>query len=111
VKTDVNNLTTAHDTLFDNLRPVSYKYIDGDSKRTHVGFIAQEVEKGLQTAGIDNADFAGLCIGKDENSTYALRYEEFIPLNTAQIQKLKKQVAEQDARIAELENLVKELKT
>ena len=111
VKTDVNDLTSAHDTLFDNLRPVSYKYINGDSKRTHVGFIAQEVEKGLQTAGIDNADFAGLCIGKDEDSTYALRYEEFIPLNTAQIQKLKKQIAAQDARIKELERIVKELKT
>lgn len=111
VKMNVETLPPAYEALFDNLRPVSYKYINGDSKRTHVGFIAQEVETGLNKANISTADFAGLCIGKDENNTYALRYEEFIPLNTAQIQKLKKQVAEQDARITELENLVKELKT
>ena len=31
--------------LFDRLRPVTYKFIDGTSNRTHMGMIAQEIVK------------------------------------------------------------------
>jgi hypothetical protein len=99
LKNDVANISEKYETFFDGLSPVSFKYNDGSSDRKHLGFIAQDVETSLQKAGISTKDFAGICIGKDENQIYALRYEEFIPLNTYEIQKLK-------ARVLELEELV-----
>ncbi|QNM06085.1 DUF859 family phage minor structural protein [Qiania dongpingensis] len=77
-----------------SLAPASYKYIDGDSGRTHKGLIAQDVENSLSELGLTSMDFAGLIKSpvyetiKDENGveqptdivkdyTYALRYEEF----------------------------------
>jgi hypothetical protein len=60
------------------------------------------VEDSLPLAQIDTKDFAGICMPKDEDKFYSLRYTEFIPLNTHQIQKLKN-------RVSELEDIVKRL--
>jgi hypothetical protein len=78
--------------LFDHLRPVHYVF--RKRKRTHLGFIAQDVEQAMQECGIDSKDFAGLII--DEHGGYGLRYEEFTALLTAKVQ-------EQDKKIKELE--------
>lgn len=109
IKNSIADLSSKYDDFFSTLRPASFKYNNGDSGRTHTGFIAQEVEESLLEAGLSTQDFAGLCIGKNDERTYALRYEEFIALNTSQIQKLKKRVTEQETRIEELERIVKEL--
>ncbi len=100
------------DTLFNKLKPIRYKYNAGTSNRYHIGYIAQEVESAISQSQLTEKD-AALVIDipdhdKDgnllESSTKYLRYEEFIALNTWQIQKSK-------ARIAELENTVAELTT
>lgn len=103
-KKEIKPIEEKFDIFFNELKPVSFKYINGESDRNHLGFIAQDIETSLSDAGIDTKDFAGICIGNDENKTYTLRYEEFIPLNTLEIQKLKK-------RVTELEEIVNELKT
>ena len=71
----------------------------------HSGFISQQVEESLTKAAISTQDFAGFVKINTNltNEIYALRYEEFIALNTWQIQKLK-------TRVAELENEIKEIK-
>ena len=105
-KHEIANLSSKYSVLFDNLRPVTYKYNDGTSNRLHTGFIAQEVNDALNTSEISTQDFAGLIIDKpntDEEAWY-LRYEEFVALNTWEIQKLKK-------KAIDLENTVAELKT
>ena len=104
-KNTINPLSDIYSVLFDNLRPVTYKYNDGTSNRLHTGFIAQEVYKALQIAGINSQDFAGLVIPNEntDDEFWTLRYEEFIALNTWQIQKLK-------TRVTELENEIKEIK-
>lgn len=111
LKNNITELSAEYETVFDSLKPKSFKYNNGESGRTHLGFIAQDVEASIMSAGLTTTDFAGICIGKDKNATYALRYEEFIPLNTAQIQKLKKRVSDQEARITQLEEIIKNLKT
>lgn len=102
-KHSIEPLSESYEEFFDGLEPVSFIYEKADSNRRHVGFIAQDVEQSLLRAGISLQDFAGVCIGSDEDKTYGLRYEEFIAINTLQIQKLK-------ARVAELEKEIKELK-
>lgn len=101
LKNSIEVLPSEYENIIDYLRPVRYKYNDGTSNRYHTGFIAQEVSEALNASNVASKDFAGLVIsnqgGTDE--MWALRYEEFIALNTAAIQKLK-------TRITELENVV-----
>ena len=103
--------------FFEKLRPVSYKLKSGfddaeNHDRLHYGFIAQEVEQAMAECDISAMEFGGLCKDKEvvlaktlnEDGTesvaskeigadiYSLRYQEFIALNTAAIQALKREV-------------------
>ena len=105
-KHDISNIAGAYEVLFDSLVPRIYKYDDGTSNRLHTGFIAQEVENAIETAGKTTQDFAGFVRAtfpnpetSTEEEVCCLRYEEFIALNTWQIQKLKKRVAELEAKL------------
>lgn len=104
-KHDINNISDAYLAMFYSLTPRLYKYNDGTSDRYHVGFIAQEVEDALTSAGLTTQDFAGFVIAQEFNDEtgqseliYMLRYDEFIALNTLAIQKL-------SIRVTELESL------
>ena len=101
-KHEIESLNSSYSILFDNLTPVTYKYNDGTSDRKHTGFIAQQVGQALEVANIPTKDFAGLVI--DDKDNWYLRYDEFIALNTWQIQKLKSRVAELEQEIATLKN-------
>lgn len=89
------------DGLLDKLEPCTFRFRDGASGRSHAGFIAQDVEAALEELGLTTADFAGLVKSPRENGgyDYFLRYNEFIPINTWEIQKLKARVAELEARL------------
>ena len=101
-------------SIYNNLRPVAYKYKNlqenEEHSRIHVGFIAQEVESEILKAGLTNEDFAAVQIaqleepipGCEDGKKYYLNYNEFHGLHV-----LKNQ--EQDSRIQELENKVQEL--
>lgn len=125
-KTDITDISDKYIQLFNMLKPVSFKFIDGTSGRTHIGFIAQDVEQAMNELGLDAVDFAGFCKDtktievtdehgkrKVEPATdddgnpiyqYSLRYEEFIALNTAIIKK-------QQEEINELKKEIKEIKS
>lgn len=92
--------------FFKKLNPVGYKYLVGTSDRYHVGFKAGEVKTALEECGLTTQDFAGYVeedIDKEfymdtlgyvpfEGKESALRYSEFIALNTYAIQNLLKEV-------------------
>ena len=103
MKKDVHKLTDVHKEFFMKLIPVSYLFKDGESGRTHIGFISQDVEVAMKECGMTDLDFAGFCkdvkmkgyyelkngeknevltedLDKDGNLQYiySLRYEEFI---------------------------------
>lgn len=114
---DLYELNDNYDTFYDGLLPKTYKYKKDGCHRLHVGFGARQVEQALVNAGLSTEDFAGVLIDKDVtisadeagaeedvhyDELYSLRYEEFISLNTWQIQKLKR-------RLAECENVIGEL--
>ena len=116
------------------LNPVSFKFIDGTSDRTHYGLIAQEVEELVNGLGIDNKDFAALIksqktvrkvekrpIGKDKNGetkyieeyvdepvegeyVYGLRYDEFTAVLVKMCQTLQEEVDELKSEVAALKN-------
>lgn len=134
LKKDFNEFDDRYDVLFDNLKPIKFKYILGTSDRFHSGFKAQDVEKALEISNLTTQEFAGINIipldsreteidknGKEVdielsecnylldkgiNEKHSLGYIEFIPLNTWQIQKLKTKVKEQQNEIDELKQII-----
>ena len=59
-----------------SLNPVSYKFINGESGRTHYGFIAQDVEDTLNNLGLTAMDFAGFCKDQKTRDVETVRYTE-----------------------------------
>lgn len=85
LKTDIYDSSLGLDFI-NNLRPVSYKFIEGSvteegesvpGTRTHWGLIAQEVKSAVDEAGVDFAGWV-LLDKEDVDSEQALRYEEFV---------------------------------
>jgi hypothetical protein len=109
LKNSIEYLSDEYDTLFNKLRPVRFKFNNGTSGRYHTGFIAQDVESSILDSGLTTDD-AALFVrftttdakDKSDTITYGLRYDEFISLNTWQIQKLKARVAELEEKLNEL---------
>ena len=105
------------------LNPVSYKFINGESGRTHYGMIAQDVEEEMAELGMTPMDFAGFCKDqkvvtfKDEEDrpktmpvegeyTYGLRYEEFLPAVIKTVQLQQQEIDELKSELAELKALL-----
>lgn len=107
-KNSIENLPEQYSKLFDALTPVRYKFNDGESDRYHTGFISQDVETAINTVGLDTKDFGGYV--KDKDGNYYLRYEEFIALNTAEIQKLKTQVSDLTKKLENQQKEINDLK-
>ena len=106
-KNSIADIDEKYDTLFDGLRARLYRYNDGTSGRLHSGFVAQEVEEAMKAANVPTSDFAAFCVdgaGTDKERC-GLRYEEFVSLNTWQIQKLKAHLREVENRLAILEKM------
>ena len=123
---DLYELSESYDVFYDALAPKIYKYKKEGCHRFHAGFGARQVEQALLDAGLSTEDFAGILIdkdvtiGADEAGTdedvhydelYSLRYEEFISLNTWQIQKLKQKVSQQAETIQKLSEMVGKLQS
>lgn len=129
-KDDIKSLTDKHLQFFMKLQPVSFLFKDGTSGRTHIGFIAQDVEQAMSECGLTDLDFAGFCKDQkidsklvdgeevnepilDENGNpeyiYSLRYEEFIALNTYVIQELWKRVDAVEKENIETKNQIKSM--
>lgn len=90
------------------LKPVSYKFINNTSERTHYGLIAQDVEDLLNEIGINPTDFAGFIKSPklDEDGVviegeyiYGLRYDEFIAPLIKMCQNLQNEVNELKIRL------------
>lgn len=98
-KENISNFSDRYDTFYDNLKPRTFKYTTGN--RTHYGFILDEVRSAMYNSNMNTDDCAAYCLYNkdDENGPGGIRYEEFIALNTWQIQKLKARIAEIEKRI------------
>ena len=105
LKKDIKELEEKHLTFFRCLRPVQFKYKDGESGRTHTGFIAQEVMDAIHEAGMTSQDMA-VVVKDPESGQYYLRYEEIIAVQAQVIQNMQKKVDSLEARIARLEALL-----
>lgn len=106
LKHDIEALDERYETFVDHIIPRRFKYNDGRSGRYHAGYITTEIQEALKAAGISEKEFAGLCTFAegDEGEISALRYTEFIALNTYIIQRLKARVEALEKRLTALES-------
>lgn len=124
-----------YEKFFMDLKPMVFKFKNGESGRDHFGFVSQDVEESLYKYGFDDKSFAGFCKdaiieeieGEDgitrevpkldedgnEQYVYGLRYSEFTAMNTYMIQKIVKEneelKEENKAFKAEIEEIKKAL--
>lgn len=112
IKNSIETLPLQYDTFFDNMKPCRYKYNAGESNRYHTGYIAQELVQALEGAGLTTQDFAGVMLEETgtENECWYLRRDEFVALNTWQIQKLKPRMTAVETEIAQLKQEISSLK-
>lgn len=110
-KQNITAFTTSHQIFFDNLQPKLFQYKNGANQRLHYGFILDEVGAALQKAGLTTQECAAYCLDdlSNPNGDGGLRYDEFISLNTWQIQLLRPRVSDLEQRCIILEARVKEL--
>lgn len=106
-KKEIKPLNKNYEALFDNLKPVRFKYKDGTSNRFHTGFIAQDVLEAISKSGLSENELAAVCSfgdPKENTREWGLRYEELIALNTYKIQRLNEEIIELKEKIRTLED-------
>ena len=97
MKKSISDFDERHESMFLSLNPKTFQYIDGTSGRTHFGFVAQQVEEAIIKSDLTTKDVAAFVAVECERNgqkdyTYALRYGEFVALNTHMIQKCLKEI-------------------
>lgn len=105
-KTDIQDIDIKYETFFDSLKPRSFLMSGSTSIRRNTGFILDEVGTALQEANMTGMDFAGYCLNdpNDPLGDGGLRYEEFIAINTWQVQKLKERVSQLETQLQQLQS-------
>ena len=138
-KNEKNTINELEETLvldfIKGLKPVSYKYNNGTSGRTHMGLISQDIEELLTSLGLDSLDFAGFIKSPkiemtetertDENGNpiietkeqiienkfnYGLRYEEFISPLIKFVQIQENKITMLDEQVKNQQREIEELK-
>lgn len=112
--------------MYDSLNPICYIYkniLPEDSyKRTHIGFIAQEIENKIYENGLtnencsliqklqleDDSAYRSICT---DGYKYYVNYNELHGLHTLKNHQQDARLAELEAKNKELENTISELKT
>lgn len=105
LKTNISEIDEQYaNDLIDDLKPSNYTMIDG--KRTHSGFIADEVKQTAERilGTVDNfAAYATVKIDEDKEDYAALRYEEFIAPLVKYCQCLKRNLKQETAKNQQLQ--------
>ena len=106
IKNSIETFPDQYDDFFDKLMPCRFKYNDyGDINTYHTGFVAQDVLQALNDSGMSKFDLAAyeeVFEPKANSAKYRLQKDEFVALNTWQIQKAKIRITELEAQVASL---------
>lgn len=113
LKHEIEFLDERYDIFFDYVIPRRFQYNHGTGGRYHTGYITQEIQEALRIANINEKELAAICtFNKVTGEEYsALRYDEFIALNTWQIQKAKRRITTLEDYIQKLEERIEQLES
>ncbi|MCD7756820.1 MAG: tail fiber domain-containing protein, partial [Clostridiales bacterium] len=113
LKQNITDLDDGFDDFIMGLTPISFDFINGDTHRRHLGFIAQDVVKAathtvgdlaLFKAQVNDDDRADYSQGSytDDEVTWGLSYEEFIPPIVKMLQADRKRIEALEEQLAAL---------
>ena len=108
LKFNITDFTEEYDVLFDCLAPRKFSYVNLSEDGVHMGYIVDEVERAINIAELKQKLLA--CNSATEFKYGSLAYEEFIALNTWQIQKLKPRMTTAEQEILKLKNEIQSLR-
>jgi len=109
LKNSITDFNSAHEALFENLQPKTFKYNNGTSDRTHFGFIAQQLKDAIDKSGLTTHEVAAYVseeceAGGKADYILSIRYSELVALNTHMIQKCMKKISVLEAEILTLKS-------
>lgn len=90
-KNSIEELPDAYLDMLSKLTPRRFRY-NGRGDRYHVGFVAQEVEAAMTSAGLEPEDFGGFVDLNGDGSTLGLAYDEFTGLLLEKLHRLEKRI-------------------
>ena len=99
-KTNIIGLTYGLESIL-RLKPVSFIWKESSDSRTHLGLIAQDVEKVIGEV-IDK--------GNDSLQTLGINYSELVPVLIRGMQEQQQQIESQNQKIDRLEKMISEMK-
>lgn len=103
IKNEIHDFDDRYDLFFDKLNPQLYKYNFEPNEGYSMGYIWQDIEQALNEANLTRNDVGAVYESEAVTGGLGLRKEDFIALNTWQIQKLKARVEELEKKLATLE--------
>ena len=105
LKHNIFNVEPKYEEFFNRLQPKTFGYTEkarsGDPNDIHFGFIAQDILATEKQLNLNNLSFVF-----DNEGYYGLKMDEFIALNTWQIQKAKARISELEEKVEKLEKLI-----
>lgn len=104
-KFNIYPLAEVYSRIFDSLVPVTFKFVENTSDRTHIGLVAQDVKDAVLAEGLTTKEFAAYCEWENEDKSIGcgLRYSELVAMNIYEIQKLKARVKELEEKLNQTE--------
>ena len=91
-KEAIEELPENYEVMFDYLKPVRFKYVEGKSGRYHTGFILDEMKTAMDIAGLSTAEVGAYCVSDTSTGRGGIRYEELIAICVKKIQKLEREL-------------------
>ena len=99
LKENFLTFSETEEVFYDSLKPITYN-MKNQTNKIHFGFVAQEVQESFRLVEKDPENYALLAKGRP--GYLALSYNQFIALNTWQIQKLKPRMTAAEQEIEKL---------
>lgn len=103
IKNEIHDFDDRYDVFFDKLKPQLFRYNFEPNMGYTMGYVWQDAEQARIESGLERNDVGAITETDSVVGGKALSKQDFIALNTWQIQKLKSRVEELENRLAALE--------
>lgn len=103
IKSEIHDFDDRYNTFFDKLNPQLFRYNFEPNMGYTMGYVWQEAEQARIESGLERNDIGAITETDSVVGGLALSKQDFIALNTWQIQKLKARVEELENKLAALE--------
>ena len=103
IKHEIHDFDDRYDLFFDKLNPQLFKYNFESDLGYSMGFIWEEARLSMDECGLTENDMGAIHESEGTIGGKVFRKDDFVALNTWQIQKLKNRVEELEKKLAALE--------